>query len=49
GYTFVDIRPDEGTFALDFVLHEQPGPAGDWAKRLFTDEGVAVGGASLPG
>lgn len=33
GYTFVDIRPDDGTFALDFVLHEESGPAGDWAKN----------------
>lgn len=25
GYTLVDVRPDEGTFALDFVLHDVEG------------------------
>lgn len=33
GYTFVDVQPRDGTFALDFVLHETAGPAGDWARR----------------
>ena len=32
GYTLTDVRPQQGTFALDFVLHEAAGPAGDWAK-----------------
>lgn len=32
GYTFVDVRPDQGTFGLDFVLHEVDGPAGNWAR-----------------
>ena len=34
GYTFVDLDADAGTFRLDFVLHEVPGPAGDWAKSV---------------
>lgn len=42
GYTFVDIRPDEGTFALDFILHEQPGPAGDWAKNAAIGQRLDV-------
>lgn len=33
GYTIVDPRPEEGSFALDFVLHDTAGPAGDWAKQ----------------
>lgn len=38
GYTFVDIRAEEGTFALEFVLHDVEGPAGDWAKRATVGE-----------
>jgi NADPH-dependent ferric siderophore reductase len=38
GYTFVDVRPSDGTFALDFVLHETAGPAGDWARRAEPGE-----------
>ncbi|MGO2658202.1 siderophore-interacting protein [Mycetocola reblochoni] len=34
GYTVVDVRPEAGTFALEFVLHDVAGPAGDWAKGL---------------
>lgn len=33
GYTFVAPRARQGTFALDFVLHETAGAAGDWARR----------------
>lgn len=33
GYTFADPRPDDGTFALDFVLHEEFGPASSWARQ----------------
>ncbi|PFG30511.1 siderophore-interacting protein [Paramicrobacterium agarici] len=32
GYTFVDVNADNGTFGLEFVLHETKGPAGDWAR-----------------
>ncbi|HWN36176.1 MAG TPA: siderophore-interacting protein [Pseudonocardia sp.] len=39
GYTLVDTDTDSGRFALDFVLHDAAGPAGDWAR------GVAVGDA----
>lgn len=42
GYTFVDVRPDEGTFALDFVLHEARGPAGDWARTARPGDEVEV-------
>jgi ATP-binding cassette subfamily B protein IrtA len=38
GYTFVDVRPGDGTFALDFVLHETAGPAGDWARHAEPGE-----------
>ncbi|MDT8913372.1 siderophore-interacting protein [Amycolatopsis sp. PS_44_ISF1] len=38
GYTFVDVRPAEGTFALEFVLHDTAGPAGDWARRAEPGE-----------
>ncbi|MYM20440.1 SIP domain-containing protein [Brevibacterium sp. 5221] len=33
GYTFIGADPAAGTFDIDFVLHETPGPAGDFAKR----------------
>lgn len=42
GYTFVDVRPDEGTFALDFVLHETAGPAGDWARAARLGDRLEV-------
>lgn len=38
GYTFVDVRPEAGTFALDFVLHTQRGPAGHWAAAARVGE-----------
>jgi ATP-binding cassette subfamily B protein IrtA len=31
-YTFVDTDVDDGTFALDFVLHHPGGPASVWAE-----------------
>ncbi|MGO3886173.1 MAG: siderophore-interacting protein [Mycetocola sp.] len=36
GYTVVDVRPEDGTFALEFVLHDVAGPAGDWARQITT-------------
>ncbi|ASU83862.1 siderophore-interacting protein [Nocardiopsis gilva YIM 90087] len=42
GYTLVDVRPDEGTFALDFVLHTTAGPAGDWAKQAAVGDVLEV-------
>lgn len=33
GYTFVEADAQAGTFDVDFVLHDEPGPAGDWAKQ----------------
>lgn len=38
GYTFVDVRPQEGTFALDVVLHEHGGPVGRWARGAQVGE-----------
>lgn len=38
GYTFADPQPENGTFALDFVLHEDSGPASDWAKQARPGE-----------
>lgn len=38
GYTFTEVRPEAGTFALEFVLHEAAGPAGDWAKNVAIGE-----------
>lgn len=32
GYTFIGADAAAGTFDIDFVLHEAPGPAGDFAK-----------------
>lgn len=42
GYTVVDVDPERGTFALEFVLHDVPGPAGDWAKAARPGEVVEV-------
>ncbi|MDA0566689.1 siderophore-interacting protein [Streptomonospora sp. S1-112] len=42
GYTLVDVRPDDGTFALDFVLHTTPGPAGDWARAAAVGDELEV-------
>jgi ATP-binding cassette subfamily B protein IrtA len=42
GYTLVDVRPDAGTFALDFVLHDVSGPAGDWARQAHPGEELEV-------
>lgn len=33
GYTLLDAEPQEGTFFLEFVLHEPAGPASAWAAR----------------
>lgn len=40
GYTVTDVRRDAGLFAVDFVLHDTPGVATDWARG-------AAPGASL--
>lgn len=37
-YTLLDVDRDAGTFALEFVLHETAGPAGDWAGRARIGE-----------
>lgn len=42
GYTLVDVRPDAGTFGLDFVLHEARGPAGDWARGASPGDELEV-------
>ncbi|WP_431873311.1 siderophore-interacting protein [Amycolatopsis sacchari] len=31
-YTVTEVRRDAGLFAADFVLHDTPGPASDWAR-----------------
>lgn len=46
GYTVVEPRPEDGTFALDFVLHDAPGPASDWARTAAP--GVRVEVARTP-
>ena len=34
GYTISEATPKEGTFAVDFVLHEPAGPASSWAASV---------------
>lgn len=42
GYTFSETDPDEGTFAVDFVLHEPAGPASTWAQRAAPGDHLSV-------
>ncbi|MEU3535701.1 ABC transporter ATP-binding protein/permease [Streptomyces murinus] len=45
GYTLSEADPATGAFAVDFVLHEPPGPASAWARRATP--GTTVGVTSL--
>lgn len=38
GYTYIDVDAANGTFAVDFVVHEPAGPASSWAKRAEVGE-----------
>lgn len=42
GYTFSEMDPDAGTFAVDFVLHEPAGPASTWAQRATPGDHISV-------
>jgi ATP-binding cassette subfamily B protein IrtA len=42
GYTLVDVDTGTGRFALDFVLHDAAGPAGDWARGADVGDAVEV-------
>ena len=42
GYTLVDVDTDTGRFALDFVLHDAAGPAGDWARAASVGDVLEV-------
>lgn len=42
GYTLTEADPDTGAFAVDFVLHEPPGPASAWARDVQPGTTVAV-------
>lgn len=42
GYTLVDVDAGAGRFALDFVLHDAAGPAGDWARAAVVGDAVEV-------
>ena len=41
-YTFVAVDEKAGTFDVDFVLHDIPGPAGDWARQAEPGQRVEV-------
>ena len=40
GYTFVAVDEQAGTFDVDFVLHEDPGPAGAWVQQAAPGQRV---------
>ncbi|MTD12653.1 siderophore-interacting protein [Nakamurella sp. YIM 132087] len=39
-YTAIDVDPDAGTFACEFVLHEPEGPASRWARTVAPGDTV---------
>lgn len=41
-YTITESRPDEGTFAVDMVLHDPAGPASEWARDVEVGATIAV-------
>ncbi|NLU64202.1 ATP-binding cassette domain-containing protein [Rhodococcus sp. HNM0563] len=42
GYTFSEADTEEGTFAVDFVLHEPAGPASVWAKHAEPGSTISI-------
>lgn len=42
GYTLVDAKAEEGTFALEFVMHEPAGAASAWAKTAKVGDELEV-------
>ena len=42
GYTLTEADAETGAFAVDFVLHEPPGPATAWAQQAQPGDTVAV-------
>lgn len=47
-YTLVDPDPEDGTFALEFVLHEPAGPATAWARDAVAGQVVEVAATPKP-
>jgi len=43
-YTVRGIRPDARELDVDFVVHHDPGPAGDWALRAAVGEELVIVG-----
>jgi ATP-binding cassette, subfamily B, bacterial IrtA/YbtP len=41
-YTITEAHPDEGTFAVDMVLHEPAGPASTWARNVEAGATISV-------
>ena len=42
GYTMVEIEPETGRFAIDFLLHSADGPGSAWAKQAEVGDRIAV-------
>ncbi|MCD0453202.1 ATP-binding cassette domain-containing protein [Actinocorallia sp. API 0066] len=42
GYTLTEADPESGRFAVDFALHDPPGPATRWAKDVAPGAKVGV-------
>lgn len=42
GYTMVDVEPETGRFAIDFLLHDTDGPGSAWARQAQVGDRIAV-------
>lgn len=42
GYTLVDVDPQQGTFAIDFVVHHPMGPASYWATTCEVGDQITA-------